>query len=404
MEIAVPQYDYIIIGGGMTAEYAVRGIRRMDSSGTIAVISEEQHPPYKRPPLSKALWKGEPLESIWLEAAKADAHIFLSRTATRIDAGRKVVVDDHGATYGYRKLLLATGGRVRTLPFDVEGIIYFRTLGDYHALRRLTNEKESFIVVGGGFTGSEIAAALAMIGKTVTLIFPDEAIGQRVYPPRLSQFLNSYFESKGVRVLSHRSVTGITREEGSYRIKTSQGEDIVAGAVVAGVGILPNMELAQVAGLTVGNGVLVNEQLQTSQADIYAAGDVAEFYSPALGKNIRMEHEDNAKVMGEHAGRNMAGSSEPYRYLPYFYSDLFELGYEAVGRLSSTLEIVEDWKEDFHEGVVYYLEHARVVGVLLWNTWGQLENARALIGEPGPFSAATLKGKLPSAPNNQEAL
>jgi 3-phenylpropionate/trans-cinnamate dioxygenase ferredoxin reductase component len=392
----MPQYDYLIVGGGMTAEYAVRGILGKDPSGTIAVISEEQHPPYKRPPLSKALWKGEPLESIWLEAAKANAHIVLSRIATGIDTRRKMVVDDHGAIYRYRKLLLATGGRVRTLPFDVEGIIYFRTLDDYLALRRLANEKESFIIIGGGFTGSEIAAALAMNGKKVTLIFPDAAIGQRVYPSRLSRFLNSYFESKGVRVLSHSSVAGITPEAGKYNIRTSQGEDIIADAVVAGVGIQPNMELAQAAGLTVGNGVLVNEQLQTSQADIYAAGDVAEVYSPALGKNIRMEHEDNAKVMGEHAGRNMAGSSEPYRYLPYFYSDLFELGYEAVGRLNSTLEIVEDWKEDFREGVVYYLEHGRVVGVLLWNTWGQLENARALIGEPGPFSAKTLQGRLPT--------
>jgi NADPH-dependent 2,4-dienoyl-CoA reductase/sulfur reductase-like enzyme len=139
----------------------------------------------------------------------------------------------------------------------------------------------------------------------------------------------------------------------------------------------------------------VNDVLQTSQADIYAAGDVAEFHSPVLGRSIRMEHEDNAKVMGEHAGKNMAGSKEFYRYLPFFYSDLFELGYEAVGRLNSTLEIVEDWKEEFHEGVVYYLENGRVVGVLLWNTWGQLDNARTLIAEPGPFSAMTVKGKLP---------
>ena len=391
----MPHYDYLIVGGGMTTDYAVRGIRSIDSSGTIGVISQEQHTPYKRPPLSKGLWKGEPLESIWLEAAKASAHMHTLRTATRIDVQGKKVVDDQGLTYGYGKLLLATGGRIRILPFNVEGIIYFRTLDDYQNLRRLTNEKSNFVVIGGGFTGSEVAAALAMNGKKVTMIFPDEGIGQRVYPSRVSRFLNSYFESKGVRIFGNRGVTGITREGGVYRIKTSQGDDIAADAVVAGVGIQPNVELAQTAGLAIGNGISVNDVLQTSQADIYAAGDVAEFHSPVLGRSIRMEHEDNAKVMGEHAGKNMAGSKEFYRYLPFFYSDLFELGYEAVGRLNSTLEIVEDWKEEFHEGVVYYLENGRVVGVLLWNTWGQLDNARTLIAEPGPFSAMTVKGKLP---------
>lgn len=391
----MPQYDYLIVGGGMTADYAVRGIRSIDPSGAIGIISDDQHPPYKRPPLSKALWKGEPLESIWLDAAQASAHVHTSRSARTIDVQGKRVVDDQGVTYGYGRLLLATGGRVRTLPFDVEGIIYFRTLNDYERLLSLTKEKENFVVIGGGFTGSEIAPALAMNGKTVTMIFPDEAIGQRVYPPRLSRFLNSYFESKGVRVLANRSVTGITRDAGIYRVRTSQGDDIAGDAVVAGVGIQPNVELAQAAGLTIGNGIRVNELLHTSHADIFAAGDVAEFYSPVLGRSIRMEHEDNAKVMGEHAGRSMAGSIEPYRYLPYFYSDLFELGYEAVGRLDSRLGLVEEWKEEFHEGVVYYIENARVVGVLLWNTWGQLDNARTLIAEPGPFSAKTVKGRLP---------
>ncbi len=391
----MPQYDYLIVGGGMTADYAVRGIRSIDPSGTIGIIGDDQHLPYKRPPLSKALWKGEPLESIWLDGAKGGAHVHTSRTASRIDVQGKNVVDVQGRMYGYGKLLLATGGRVRTLPFDVEGIIYFRTLNDYQNLRSLTNGKDNFVVIGGGFTGSEIAAALAMNGKKVTMIFPDDAIGQRVYSPRLSRFLNSYFEGKGVRILANRGVTGITREGAVYRVKTSQGDDIAADAVVAGVGIQANVELAQTAGLAIGNGIIVNEQLQTSHAGIYAAGDVAEFYSPVLGKRVRMEHEDNAKVMGEHAGKNMAGSNEPYRYLPYFYSDLFELGYEAVGKLNSQLELVEEWKEEFHEGVVYYIENARVVGVLLWNTWGQLENARSLIAEPGPFSAKTVKGRLP---------
>ena len=137
-----------------------------------------------------------------------------------------------------------------------------------------------------------------------------------------------------------------------------------------------------------GRGILVDENLVTSQPDIYAAGDVAEFFNPALGKRLRVEHEDNANTMGRLAGHNMAGASEPYHHLPFFYSDLFELGYEAVGELDSRLATVADWEEPFKKGVVYYLNDERVRGVLLWNVWNKLASARQLIAEPGPFKLA----------------
>jgi len=139
----------------------------------------------------------------------------------------------------------------------------------------------------------------------------------------------------------------------------------------------------------------VNEFLQTSHEDIYTAGDVANFDSPHLGKRIRVEHENNALTMGEMAGKNMAGARESYNHLPFFYSDLFDLGYEAVGELDSRLEIIEDWKDPFREGVVYYLEEGRVRGVLLWNTWGQVDHARELIRTKDQFTAKKLKGLLP---------
>jgi NADPH-dependent 2,4-dienoyl-CoA reductase/sulfur reductase-like enzyme len=394
--IAMPTYDYLIIGGGMTAEYAVRGIRQVDTSGSIGMIGNEQQTPYKRPPLSKALWKGDPVESIWLSHAHDQSEIHLSRTATRIDVKKKQVSDDRGMLYTYRKLLLATGGRVRKLPFDVEGVIYFRTFDDYQALRRITEQKSRFVVVGGGFTGSEIAAALTMQRKSVTMVFPDDGIGTRVYPHRLSAYINSYFIEKGVRMLTNQGVAGIVREGSEFRVRTTGGEEIVADGVIAGIGMQPNVELARDAGLEIGNGIRVNEFLVSTVPDIYAAGDVADFFSPALGKRMRMEHEDNAKTMGEQAGRNMAGAGEPFNYLPYFYSDLFELGYEAVGQLSSTFEIVEDWKKEFHEGVVYYMEQGKVVGVLLWNTWDQLDNARRLISEKKVYTPEMLKGRLPA--------
>src|SRR5207253_3581200 len=158
----------------------------------------------------------------------------------------------------------------------------------------------------------------------------------------------------------------------------------------------PNAELAESLGLDLENGIKVDEFLRTSHPGIHAAGDVAAFYNPALGKRIRVEHEDNANSMGRLAGRNMAGMSEPYHHLPFFYSDMFELGYEAVGEVDSHLETFADWKRPNEEGVVYYLKDGRVRGVLLWNVWEQVEAARKLIAAPGPFNPENLKGRLPA--------
>ncbi len=391
----MPEYQYLVIGGGMTADAAVHGIRQVDPAGTIGLISSEQHPPYNRPPLSKALWKGQPLESIWRKGEKTGVEMLFGRTAMGIDAAKKRVTDDRGESYGFTKLLLATGGSVRRLPWDVEGMIYFRTLEDYQALRSLADRRQSFAVIGGGFIGSEIAAALAMNGRTVTMIVPEEHIGARIYPSKLAKFLNGYYGSKGVTVLANESVDGIERRGESYRLRLKSGKQISADGVVAGIGIQPNVDLARAAGLVVDNGIHVDEFLRTRHPDIFAAGDVANFYNPALDRRIRVEHEDNANTMGETAGKNMAGQMIPYHHLPFFYSDLFDLGYEAVGELVARMEIVEDWKEEFKEGVIYYLREGRVRGVLLWNTWGQVDEARKLIAAKESVLPEKLKRRLP---------
>jgi len=392
----VPAYTYLIIGGGMTADSAVRGIRQVDKTGSIGLISNEPHPPYNRPPLSKALWKGEPIKTIWRNTSERGVEIHLGRTAKGIDLRNKTVLDDRGTEYRFGKLLLATGGKVRKLPSEVDGIIYFRTLDDFHRLRALAGERERFAVIGGGFIGSEVAAALAMNGKQVTIIFPEEGIGARVYPRRLSSHLNSYYPEKGVTVLAEDGISYIEKRDASYSIKTTKGREVVADGIVAGIGIVPDIELARSAGLRADNGIVVDEYLQTSHPDIFAAGDVANFFNPSLGKRMRVEHEDNANTMGETAGKNIAGERIPYVHLPFFYSDLFELGYEAVGDLDSRYEVVEDWKRQFAEGVIYYLEGKRVRGVLLWNTWGQVDHARVLIADPGPFTVKNVLGRLPA--------
>ena len=178
-------------------------------------------------------------------------------------------------------------------------------------------------------------------------------------------------------------------------LRTRSGQQIKADEAVAGIGIRPNVALAEGAGIQVEDGIRVDETLQTSQRDIYAAGDVASFYNPALDKRLRVEHEDNANQMGLAAGRNMAGERFPYHHLPHFYSDLFDLKYDALGELNPELETFSDWQEPYQKGVVYYLREGRVRGVLLMNIRDQLDAARRLITEPGPFGPGQLKGRLP---------
>ena len=393
------RYKYVIVGGGMTADAAIEGIRQIDPSGSIALVGSETHPPYDRPPLTKGLWKGTPLDSVWRKANREGADVKLGRTITRLDLRQKRAVDDQGTVYDWDKLLLATGGTPRRLEGDGAGdrVLYYRTLDDYTRLRALSERGERFAVIGAGFIGSEIAAALAMNNKRVTMLFPGEAIGGRVYPRDLSQFLIGFYREKGVDVEPGQRVAAIEPAGERVRVRTLGGRDLVVDGVVAGIGIAPNVELARAAGLETKDGVVVDEMLRAGHADVHAAGDVARFHNPALGRNIRVEHEDNANTMGKTAGRNMAGEMTPYDHLPFFYSDLFELGYEAVGDLDPRLEIVADWKKPNQEGVVYYVGDGRVQGVLLWNTWGQVDAARRLIAERGPFRPADLKGRLPEA-------
>jgi NADPH-dependent 2,4-dienoyl-CoA reductase/sulfur reductase-like enzyme len=391
-------HRYLIIGGGMAADAAVRGIRALDSEGSIGLICAELYPPYKRPPLSKGLWLGKPWEKLWYRTETLKVTLHLGRTAKTLDLANKSVTDDLGGVYRFDKLLLATGGTPVRLPFGGEDILYFRDLNDYLTLRQLAEKRKRFTVIGGGFIGSELAAVLAASGKQVTMLFPEDGIGARLFPQDLSQFLNAYYTQKGVKVLPGRAVIALTYQQDrlTLTVRSADGTEelLETEAVVAGIGIKPNTALAEQAGLKVEDGIVVDAYLNAGHPDVYAAGDVARFYNPSLETFMRVEHEDNARTMGEIAGRNMAGERKPYHHLPYFYSDLFELGYEAVGRTDARLETLADWQQPYQKGVVYYLENQRVKGVLLWNVWEKVEAARALIAQPGPFSPQELKGRL----------
>ena len=363
----------------MTADAAVKAIRKIDKEGTIGLISSEPHPPYKRPPLSKKLWDKPTEDSIWMKTDNYANDLYLQTSIESLDPNKKEARDSKGNIYSFEKLLLATGGSPRKFSFGEEDILYFRYLDDFRKLK--FSDKKKHTVIGGGFIGSEVAAALNKQGKEVSLIFPEEGIGGGIFPIDLAEFLNSYYQDKGVKVLPKKTVRDVKRSGHNLEVITTSG-NLVTEQVTAGIGITPNIVLAQKAGIKVNNGILVDSYLKTSSPNIYSAGDAATIYNNVLEKYLRYEHEDNAFKMGEIAGKNMTGQSYTYAdYLPYFYSDLFDLGYEAVGVLGKDAKKIISWQKPYQKGIIYYRQNGQISGVLLWNTWGKLDDARQVITE-----------------------
>ena len=390
----MPHTTYLIIGGGMTGAAAASGIRELDARGGITLISAENAPPYDRPPLSKKLWHGKRTLDQIVAPLPEDVVLRLGRRVVAVDPDRRQATDDTGTVYTYDRLLLATGGAPRRLPFGGDAVNYYRTVDDYRALRAEAGRGASFVVIGGGFIGSEVAAVLREQGNAVTMVFPESGITDRLFPPDMSAFVNDDFRRRGVEVLSGESVVDIEANDKGMVVVTGSGRRLSADRVVAGIGIIPSVEIAKGMGLAVDNGIQVDEYLRAGRPEIFAAGDVANYPDPILGLRRRVEHADAARAMGRAAGRNMAGAAEPYRYLPMFYSDLFDLSYEAVGQCDSRLERVEDWQEQYRRGVVYYHKDGRVCGVLLVDVWDTLDEARQLIEAAEPAEPDNLIGRI----------
>lgn len=423
IQVTIVDYRYVIVGGGMAADAAVKAVRRADPTGNTLLVSAEPDPPYRRPPLSKGLWSGDDPQKIFLGTAATGATERLSATITELDAAAKSITLADGSVIAYERLLLATGARPKVLPqLSVSGpVITYRTLADFHEAKRRSGPGKRVLVVGGGFVGSELAAGLQRAGSDVHMAFREEAISALRFPSELAEIVTEDYRRRGVKVHPGTLAEDLMHSGDAVVVRLSDGTQERFDLVVVGAGTVPNDELAAEAGLRVGDGVVVDEFLRAHFAErgddsdphsvvkgVYAAGDVANFpWVSPVGRG-RIEHEDNAVVMGGHAGRQMAASwlqehepanrrpqEEPYDHLPFFYSDLFDNGYEAVGVLDAQLETFSDWRKHGEEGVIYYLRDGLVVGVLLWNTWGQVDEARDLLLAAQQVDSAELRGRLP---------
>jgi NADPH-dependent 2,4-dienoyl-CoA reductase/sulfur reductase-like enzyme len=395
-------YTYVIVGGGLAGASAVEGIRERDKTGDLLLIGAERHLPYDRPPLSKKLWFGKKkVEEIFLHDQKFydenGVTLELGVTVSSLDSKQKTVVTNGGKRYQYKKLLLATGGVPRTLPIpggNLEGICYYRYLDDYLRIRKESTEGKSAVVIGGGFIGSEIAAALTINKIKVTMIFPELYLVSRVFPEYLGRAIQRMFQERGIKILTGEKPALFAKKGNRFVTGTENGKEIESDMVLVGIGIAPSLALARDAGLQTADGIIVDEYLQASLPDIYAAGDNTFFHYTALGKQTRVEHWDNALNQGKWAGRNMAGAREPYTYMPYFFSDLFEFGYEAVGEVDSRLETFADWQKENDTGVIYYLRDGKVRGAMMCNVWEKVEAARELIRKGERMTKESLRGLI----------
>lgn len=313
-------YDYVIVGGGVAAASAVSGIRSGDEGGSIAVIGSEPAKPVYRPALSKDLWLKDDatLEGNSLAGdLEDDDHVDLvtDTTVTAIDPDAHAVRLADGSSVGYGKLLLATGAEPRVLALDPgPRVVYYRTAADYERLRAIAGKGSHVAVVGGGYIGSEIASALVQNDVAVTLVLDQEDVQEQMFPRALAASLTKAFADRGVTIV-HGSVERGEDTGDGVRIRLDDGTDIAADAAVIGVGVLPRTSLAEDAGLEVDNGIVVDDHLRTSAADVYAAGDVASYPDALLGRR-RVEHVDHAEKSGEHAGKVMAGADAAYNYTP----------------------------------------------------------------------------------------
>jgi 3-phenylpropionate/trans-cinnamate dioxygenase ferredoxin reductase subunit len=392
-------FRYLIVGGGMVADAAARGIRELDTDGTIGVLSEDVDRPYARPALSKKLWTDPDFswdEKVDLHTEETGAEFALGTRVVSIDREAKTVTTADGATHGYGQLLIATGGTPRSLPGlePSDRVLDYRSAADYRRLRSQVDAGAHVVVVGGGYIGTEIAAGVVQNGARVTLVSPDEVVGGSMFPDDLARAFQQRFVDHGVELRTGRRVTQGSQTADGVTLTLDDGSVVEADVVVSGLGIEPATGLAADAGLTVDDGIVVSSTLVTDDPAVFAAGDVARYPDRILGTR-RVEHVDNARQQGRQAGRNLADADETYDHTPMYYSNVFDMGYEAVGTVSADLRTVEDWQDPTVTGVVYYLDEDDTVrGVLLWNVADKTDEARAVLAEANALTPDMLPGRI----------
>ena len=367
---------FAIVGGGMVAGYAAKQFADLGvKSGELTILSADTSVPYERPPLSKGFLAGRDAE----ESIRINSEDFyrehgielkLGCQVTGVDPAQRKVSLKPGGEFRFDKLIVATGSRVRTLDIpgaQLANVQYLRTLDDSKAIRQRAQGVKRAVVIGGGFIGMEVASVLAQKGIETAMVLREDRIWKQFFSPEMSRFFESYYTARGVRFVKMATITEL-RGDGTVRsVVLGDGQTIAAEMVVAGIGVRPATELFANSGIEVADGVMVNEYLETSAPGVLAAGDVANYQDVLFRKRRRVEHWDNAVSQGQYCARALMGERTPFRHVPYFFSDVFDLSYEFWGDPSGADKIIHRGDLSSNSFSVWWLRQSAVVAAFVMN-------------------------------------
>jgi 3-phenylpropionate/trans-cinnamate dioxygenase ferredoxin reductase component len=378
---------FVIVGASLAGAKAAEELRERGFDGRLVLIGSEPERPYERPPLTKDYLRGDS------EREKAYVHepgfyeqraieLLTGMAATAIDVGGSRVRLQDGSELGFDRLLLTTGAEPRRIPIpgaDLPGVYYLRTLADCDALRERLDAGGHVVVVGAGWIGSEFAASARQRGLEVTVIDPLPLPNERIFGPEIGSFYRDVHASHDVELFLGEGVSAFEGDQTLRRVRTDGGRSIECDFVVVGIGVTPRVELAQQAGLELDNGIVVDERLQTSAPNVFAAGDVASAWHPFFSRRIRVEHWANALNQGPAAARAMLGEEVSYDRIPYFFSDQYDVGMEYSGYATDWDEVVFRGDRERGEFISFWLSGGRVVAGMNVNVWDVNDQVQALI-------------------------
>jgi 3-phenylpropionate/trans-cinnamate dioxygenase ferredoxin reductase subunit len=379
----------VIIGAGHAAGQAAASLRQAKFEGPITIIGDEAHVPYQRPPLSKQYLAGTQLaDKVYLRAEKfyadKDIQLMLDTRATQIDPSTKTINLDNGETIAYEKLLISTGSRPRKLSIegsDLSGIHYLRTMDDVDGIRADVKPGANLVIVGGGYIGLEVAAVGIELGMNVHVLEMEERILQRVTTPEMSAYYHKLHTDRGVHIHTQTGVTGFSGNSSVEKVLCGD-ESFDADIVIVGIGIIPNIEIAEEAGIHCDNGIVVDNHCRTSDPDIYAAGDCTNHPNPLMNKRLRLESVPNAMDQARVSTANMLGDDKVYAAIPWFWSDQYDLKLQMVGFSADGDSQVLRGDMDTHQFAIFYLKDGKVVAADAVNSPKEFMLCKQLVGKP----------------------
>ena len=384
----------IIVGAGHAAGQAAASLRQKGFDGTIVMIGDEPYVPYQRPPLSKAFLAGElDTERLYFKPAKFwpehDIDMRLNTRVDSIDREGKSVSLSNGETLSYDKLLLCTGSRVRELPIpghDLDGVHYLRSIADVDAMRPNFVAGKKLVIVGGGYIGLEVAAVGRKNGLDVTVLETESRVMNRVVATEISDFFQNMHTEEGVKLELGRRVQEIGGDGSVTEVVCADGFSVPADLCIIGIGIMPNIEVAEAAGLNCSNGIVVDEFCQTSDPDIYAAGDCTRHPNAILGRHLRLESVHNAIEQGKTAAAAICGQPSAYAQVPWFWSDQYDVKLQIVGMSEGYDQFVLRGDPATRSFAAFYLQDGKLLAVDAVNSPREFMLGKKLVTAGARFS------------------